>query len=221
MRIALISDVHANHDALSAVSDLLHGADRVVCLGDLTGYYSQVNEVFDFIRALEPVCVLGNHDWYVLHGCPEDAPDAVRFGIDLALRLLDDDHRRWLATLPWCWGGEIGGFACLFTHGSPWRPLEDYLYEERLEPGPFADFDYDLIAFGQTHRPLLYTDRQPYLVNPGSIGQSRHAPALACAVLVDSSKRSFTPIERPYDPTHVISLARRHGAAGWIEKHLR
>lgn len=221
MRIVLISDVHANRDALEAVSDLLWSADRVVCLGDLVGYYGQVNQVLDFVRRIEPISVLGNHDWYLLHGCPEGVPEAVRFGIDLADRLIDPDHRRWLATLPWCWGGDIDGTSCLLCHGSPWRPLSDYLYENSLESARFAQFDYDIIAFGQTHRPTLSTDHRPRLVNPGSIGQSRHAPAKACALIVDTNPLTFTPVERAYDPTEVIALARRYGAADWIEKHLR
>lgn len=221
MRIVLISDVHANRDALEAVSDLLRSADCVVCLGDFVGYYGQVNQALDFLRALEPVCVLGNHDWYLLHGCPEGAPEAVRFGIDLADRLIDSDHRRWLATLPWCWGGDFDGASCLLSHGSPWRPFRDYLYENRLDSSRFADFDYDVIAFGQTHRPLLVTSCRPRLVNPGSIGQSRHAPATACALIVDTRPLTFTPVERAYDPSAVMALGRRYGAADWIEKHLR
>ncbi len=220
MRVVLISDLHANRDALEALSDVLAGADRVLCLGDLVGYYAQVNETLDYLRELEPICVLGNHDRFLLQGCPDDAPEAVRFGIDLADRLIDEDHRRWLATLPWCWGGELAGVSYLLSHGSPWRPFSDYLYEDRLESRRLAEFDYDVIAFGQTHRPLLHTTARPRLVNPGSVGQSRHSAARACAVIVDSEPLELLPIERSYDPSRVIAAARRLGAGAWIEKHL-
>ena len=221
MSIVMISDVHANHEALTALSDLLRSAERVICLGDFVGYYAQVNEVFDFLRPLDPICVLGNHDSYLLQGCPEDVPEAVRFGIDLADRLIDPDHRRWLATLPWCWGGEISGVSCLLSHGSPWRPLTDYLYADRIDRPRFADFSYEVIAFGQTHRPLLLTEQHPHLLNPGSVGQSRHAPAVACAAVIDATPLRVRRVERGYDPTPVMALARRHGAPEGIEKHLK
>jgi predicted phosphodiesterase len=221
MRIVLISDLHANRAALAVLSDVLESADRVVCLGDFVGYYADVNPVLDRVRELDPIAVLGNHDHFLLHGCPAEAPEAVRFGIDLADRLIDPDHRRWLASLPWCWGGDVAGISCLLCHGSPWRPLSDYLYEDRIERFRFAGFDYDLIAFGQTHRPLLSTDRRPRLVNPGSVGQSRHAPARSCALVVDTDPLTFTQVERAFEPTATIARARGYGAADWIEKHLR
>jgi hypothetical protein len=82
-----------------------------------------------------------------------------------------------------------------------------------------GDFAFDLIAFGQTHRPLMIAG-QPTLVNPGAVGQSRHQPALACAARFDSDSMSITPIAVPYDPQPVIELARSHGAADWITRHL-
>ena len=109
MRLALISDIHANFEALRALSDVLAEADQVLCLGDLVGYYCQVNEVIDYLRSLNALCLMGNHDNFLLHGYPPDALPAVRFGIEFADRVIDAGHRQWLASLPLAWGGFLGG----------------------------------------------------------------------------------------------------------------
>ncbi len=220
MRIALISDIHANFEALSVLSEVIHEADRVFFLGDLVGYYCQVNEVIDYIRGLEAVCVLGNHDQFLLAGCPLGVPDAVRFGIEHAARVIEPGHLRWLSGLPLLWGGDVGRRTFLLCHGSPWSPLEDYLYDDNSKLEDLSRFRFDVIAFGQTHRPLLRRTDKGLLLNPGSVGQSRHAAAVACMGLFDTERSQPEMVERPYDPTAVIALARKQGAGPWITKHL-
>ena len=61
MRIAVVSDIHANLPALRAIQGQITETDMIVCLGDLIGYYCQVNEVLDWIRTRDVFCVRGNH----------------------------------------------------------------------------------------------------------------------------------------------------------------
>src|SRR5690242_15353113 len=107
MNILVISDLHANYEALQAIRPAVAQADLVVCFGDLVGYYCQVYEVLDFMRGLTAITIRGNHDEYLLSGCPPDVPEAVRFGVDYANRVIDPAHRRWLAALPLVWGGML------------------------------------------------------------------------------------------------------------------
>ncbi|MDQ6832939.1 MAG: metallophosphatase family protein [Chloroflexota bacterium] len=220
MRLAFISDIHANAEALGALADVLGAVDRVICLGDLVGYYCQVNEALDMVRGMNAQCVLGNHDSFLLHGCPPDANDAVRFGIAHADRVITADHRAWLAQLPLTWGGMLGGRTILLAHGSPWRPLADYLYTDSPLLAGLDAFSYDVVAFGQTHRALVRNERRPFLLNPGSVGQSRDMPGYACAFALDTETMAVTRLERPYDPARTIALARHQGAGDWITKHL-
>jgi predicted phosphodiesterase len=64
MRIAVISDIHANLEALQAVLTRIEvlKADKIVCLGDIVGYNADANECVDIIRTMKIRCVLGNHD---------------------------------------------------------------------------------------------------------------------------------------------------------------
>jgi putative phosphoesterase len=220
MNIFVLSDIHANSDALEALKPALRQAELVLCLGDFVGYYCQVNEVLDFLRSLPAIGVRGNHDQFLLSGWPPSAPEAVRFGIEYADRVIDADHRRWLAGLPLIWGGLAGGRSALLSHGSPFRPLDDYLYPNRIPEVPLEKFDFDGLAFGQTHRPYLDTSKRPFLLNPGSVGQPRHRPGVACAARWDTAAATIELVECPYDPTPVIKLARENGAGDWITEHL-
>ncbi len=220
MQIALISDIHANFEALSLLTEPLDAAEQIICLGDLVGYYCQVNEVLDFVRERKALCILGNHDYFLLKGCPTNVPAAVRFGIEYADQVIRPEHRDWLATLPLVWGGMLDGRSFLLAHGSPWRPIEDYLYADNPALEGLRAFDFDVVAFGQTHRPLWRSERRPYLLNPGSVGQSRHAPARVCMALLETETMNVTMLERPYDPAQVIEQAKQAGAGNWVEKHL-
>ncbi len=173
------------------------------------------------LRAWNAHCILGNHDWFLVNGVPGEANDSVRFGIEFADAVIDADHRAWLSGLPVAWSGQIGSQFFNLVHGSPWSPLHDYLYPDSPKLEQLDCFDYDVIAFGQTHRPYLRDGAHPRLINPGSVGQSRHKPNVACAVLMDTGTGECLPIERPYDPNHVIRLARSRGAGAWVERHFR
>jgi len=221
MLLAFISDIHANFEALSSLSDELSKADKVLCLGDFVGYYCQVNEVIDYIRNLDSICILGNHDHFLLHGYPQDALPAVKFGIDFAKSVITPDNYQWLTSLPLTWGGLIGGLSILLNHGSPWNPLHDYLYSNNQALTCLDTFQYDVISFGQTHRSLLRFDHKPFLLNPGSVGQSRDVLAHACAIFVDIPSMNITKIERRYNVTTVVEKALENGAGEWITKHLQ
>lgn len=230
MRIAVVSDIHANLPALRAIQGQITDTDMIVCLGDLIGYYCQVNEVLDWIRTRGVFCVRGNHDDMLFTGKCEGLSAAVRFGIDYADRVIDSDHRKWLSALPLSWGGFLGQpdsasrLSALLFHGSPWSPLSDYLYANSEKIAQLFDFAYDLLAFGQTHHPLLIQRERRLILNPGSVGQSRHRPAVACAAVLDFTSRHGLEcrlLESEYDPSPVISFALENGAGQWIAKHLR
>lgn len=220
MRIAIISDIHANYEALFSLSDMLEKSDQIICLGDLIGYYCQVNEVLDYVREHNVRCVVGNHDDYLLRGCPPNVPLAVRFGIEYADRVIDPDHRRWLASLPLVWAGKLEAHSFFCVHGSPWHPLEDYLYADNPLLSSLDGFGFDVIAFGQTHRLLQKTNTKPFWLNPGSVGQPRDLPGSASIVIIDSRTLAVEVVRRPFESGKVIGLAIQHGAQDWIRKYL-
>lgn len=222
MKLAIISDLHANFEAIEAISADLARADAILCLGDVLGYYTQVNETMDWVRSRVTHCILGNHDHFVLHGCPPCCPDAVRFGVDIAVESLDSNHADWLAKLPLTWQGTLDGCSMLLVHGSPWNPLTDYLYADHPRLGELDALEPCVVAFGQTHRFLERRSAGRLRINPGAVGQSRDIAtrACACAVMLDTRSLEVTRVIRPYDASRVVQLSAGRGAGPWIGKHL-
>ena len=74
MRLGVISDIHGNYPALKQVIIELHklNCDKIICLGDVAGYYSMINECVDLLRKEKIVCIKGNHDSYLMGegSCP-------------------------------------------------------------------------------------------------------------------------------------------------------
>lgn len=100
--IGIISDIHGNYVALQKVLEELDDMDikEIYCLGDVVGYYSQVNEVCDELRARNVQCVMGNHDWYMVAKsfCPrsKSVNDCLRY----QRKIITEDNLRWLSTFP-------------------------------------------------------------------------------------------------------------------------
>lgn len=99
--IGIISDIHGNHVALSAVLARLDemGVSEIVCLGDVGGYYCQVNECCDALQSRNIFSLMGNHDWYLASGesCPRS--NSANRCLDYQRQVLGEANRNWLASL--------------------------------------------------------------------------------------------------------------------------
>ena len=200
MRIAVLSDIHANMPALEAVQADLTDIDQVWVLGDIVGYGPQPNEVIAALQAMGARSVLGNHDGAAI-GMVEAAyfnPDA-RTAIEWTAQAIDDNARAYIATLP-----EIRRDGDLTAvHGSPRDPIWEYITSPGIAAANFAAFETRLCLFGHTHVPVAYRlvddavealpglpgdvvalDGSRALLNPGSVGQPRDGlPDAAYAIL--------------------------------------
>ncbi len=102
MRIGLISDIHGNYEALKSVLselDKLH-VSEIYCLGDVVGYYSQVNECCDELRNRQIPCIMGNHDWYLAGGgfCPRSK--SVNDCLVYQRKVISEENLNWLGNFP-------------------------------------------------------------------------------------------------------------------------
>lgn len=216
---AVISDVHGNAEALrSVLADIeSRSIDRIICLGDTIGYGPEPVACVDLVREKCAWSLMGNHDFGVLYeptnfnpGAEaaaywtrdqfdaEPDPEAREARYDFLSRL----RVRVVETPP---GGE---FPILAVHGSPRRPINEYIFPDDAMTAPEkleAIFDrVDKIAIvGHTHVPGVFTDEPDFyppgelgdstyvfsaeekaIVNVGSVGQPRdHDPRASYAIL--------------------------------------
>lgn len=200
MRIAVLSDIHANLAALEAVRADLPKVDEVWVLGDIVGYGPQPNEVIAALQELGARSVLGNHDGAAIETVDATYfnPDA-RAAIEWTRDVIDDNARAYIATLP-----EVRRHGQLTAvHGSPRDPIWEYITTAGIAAANFDAFETRMCLFGHTHLQVVYRELDGEvetlpgaagpavelnggrsLVNPGSVGQPRDGiPDAAYAIV--------------------------------------
>ena len=218
MRIAVISDIHGNLDALTAVlKDIDHCAvDHIVCLGDCIGYGAEPEAVVQRIAALGCPTVLGNHEAAALDpGVLDWFNTAARRSMELTMRLLSARSLRFIAGLP----ETIERWDARFVHGFPpdsvWRYLFQVSPEEINEW--FAVMPERICFVGHTHRlelvggdgkrirrtglppgPVRLDAALRYIVNVGSVGQPRDGTPEAKYVLWEPERDRLESRSVPY-----------------------
>jgi diadenosine tetraphosphatase ApaH/serine/threonine PP2A family protein phosphatase len=226
MRIALLTDLHANREALTAC--LAHaqrqGAGQYAFMGDLVGYGADpawvVDTVMDYV-ARGAVAVQGNHDEAATRATPPQMHAEARETIAWTRRQLDASQLAFLAGLPLT--REQGDM--LFVHASAHEPGKwEYVTGVEQAGRSLRASGSRVVCSGHVHAPALYRRadggrmgayrpaagarvplraQHQYLVIPGAVGQPRDGNCAACYALYDNETRELFYFRVPYD----------HGAA--------
>jgi putative phosphoesterase len=212
MRIAIISDIHSNIQALAAILEHIDSQkpDLIVCTGDLVGYGANPNEVIDLLRRRNIVTIMGNYDDGVGNrkiqcGCDFDSEEAAQAGAaSLSWTVLNtrEENRKWLANLPSLLEMTIGQTKVLFSHGSP-RKINEYMLEnkEALHREILLDYPADVIISGHTHLPFHKEYDGRHIINAGSIGKPKNGrvEAMYTMLTVEKGRVNTNFISIPYD----------------------
>jgi diadenosine tetraphosphatase ApaH/serine/threonine PP2A family protein phosphatase len=222
VRIAVISDVHANLYALEAVLGEIdrEPPDAVWCLGDTVGYGPRPNECCDLIRERADPVLIGNHDLVAL-GSEEVAlaefnPEAAEASLWTAKQLSEESRAFLEALEPTAARDGVQLF-----HGSPRDPVWEYVLTELVAAESFALTEAPLVLVGHTHVATALRlddarleggvapegfeaelDRGRWLLNPGSVGQPRDGNPQAAFLELDLAakrarfRRVAYPVER-------------------------
>jgi diadenosine tetraphosphatase ApaH/serine/threonine PP2A family protein phosphatase len=243
VRILILSDIHANLEALEACLEAAPEHDRVFNLGDIVGYGANPNEVTERARELGEVFVRGNHDKAAtgLTSLEDFNPVAALAALWTG-KQLSPDNFEFLRTLPQGPVAPLDNLQCV--HGSP-RDEDEYVLMRRDAYSILADAAEPLIFFGHTHLQgaywmddvhqregtvaLQYPSSQgpqhfqfslapaaKYLVNPGSIGQPRDGDPRAAFALYDTEARTVIFHRVPYN---IAKTQQKIRAAG-LPEHL-
>jgi len=222
VRFGIISDIHANSEALIAVLGALDGlgVDSILCLGDIVGYGPDPDICVEKVLKRSAAVVRGNHDkaaaglldlaWF--NRMARQAALWTRGAMNPAnLRLVRD--------LPQ--GPREVGEGVLICHGTPYDE-DEYLMESRAATRSYAYLDENhpdvrICLHGHTHQPIVIarrpgekpqvhvwkerTDLEPgvtYLINPGSVGQPRDGIELASFGILDTVGRAYKNLRAAY-----------------------
>lgn len=227
MQILLVSDIHANLQALEAVIAAAPQFDVVWNLGDIVGYGANPNEVVNRVRKLGGFVVCGNHDRACSGGMT--FRDVLNFSwlascsADWTEDVLSSENKKWLSQLP---RGGVGSLErnVLRVHGAP-HYEDHYILNEIDARTALKTTSAKIIFFGHTHRQegwiskrhkpvrvrpqfqshseaekfeLPLQEKHRYLVNPGSVGQPRDGDWRAAFAVYDDARSLLTWYRVPY-----------------------
>jgi len=242
VRILILSDIHANLEALEACLAAAPAHDRVFNLGDIVGYGANPNEVTERARTLGDVFVRGNHDKACTDLISLEGFNPIAGLAALWTRQqLRPESFDFLRRLPEGPVLPLPGVQCV--HGSP-RDEDEYVLMRREAFSILAHVEFPVTFFGHTHvqggfwiddsqeseGAIEMTYKSPegiqqfklelsaagkYLINPGSVGQPRDGDPRAAFAAYDTDKRSVIFYRVPYD---IEKAQKKIFAAGLPER---
>ena len=220
MRLAIISDIHSNLEALTTTLDLIgqRTVDQTVCLGDVVGYGANPKECLALVRERCSVVILGNHDLAAANlSAAENFTANARKAIRWTNEVLSEEEKKYLRALPYT--AELEDI--LLVHGSPYEPEEfHYVLSVWDAVGCMRSFTQKICFIGHSHVPDIFTENGRalsvgpdgrYLINVGSVGQPRDGNPMLSFGILDTDGWTYENIRRAYD---VESAARKIIAAG-------
>ncbi len=238
MRVAVLSDIHSNLEALEAVlaaADEM-GCDRMLVLGDIVGYGADPDAVIDRLAAREAITIAGNHDLAATGAFDVSwFNDAAAAAIAWTKNSMSPDSKEFLSSLDPIRETEHG----LLVHGSVRDPVAEYLLSAEEAAASFELAPFSLAFFGHTHLPTVFrrgpdarvmgwvlgegevielAPGERYMLNPGSVGQPRDRDPRAAFIVFDGEKAVGHRVGYPID--RAAKKIRAAGLPGWLSDRL-
>ncbi|MGV3754375.1 MAG: metallophosphoesterase family protein [Verrucomicrobiota bacterium] len=206
MRYAVFSDIHGNLPALQAVLRDAegNGCEGYLCAGDIVGEYDWSNECVELVRSIGAVCVKGNQDEYCASGMALDGfNEKARERVRATREALSERAKEWLIKLPLV----VDGNEFTLVHGSLDHPERwGYVFDKSAAAASFMGQKSAVCFNGHTHVPVCFEKDQSvrggtytqvdfrrgtkYLVNVGSVGQSRDGVVKSSYVIYDADEKT-------------------------------
>ncbi len=219
MKIAVISDIHGNLDALESVLEKIKqkGCTKIFCLGDIAMAGPEPKETIKKIKEL-----MKTEDFYIIQGNTDKMLSVFSFETYNSLcemnivmgaayladsQLLDSAEKKFLADLPEIMRIELFGIKILLVHGSPRQNNENIYPDMKLEEVEemIKGTDADVIFCGHTHMPCGYqTNTNQTVVNVGSVGRPFSKTPDSCFAVMDiNEETSSFEIEHEFSAYNV------------------
>jgi putative phosphoesterase len=216
MKVAILSDIHANIFALDAVYEDFDsvGIDQILVAGDLVGYYYWPNEVVTRLSEDRRArCIRGNHE-DILDLCIADERQCINFsekygsGYARCVETMHPTMLSWLTSLPRSLDVTVEGVTFHLSHGAL-GSTDTYLYPDAAV-GVLDDnlSTSDYTVFGHTHYPFICYKDGRVLLNPGSVGQPRDRGGMASYFIVNLDNGVVQPRRVAFDIEPIVNAAK-------------
>lgn len=229
MKILIITDIHANYQALIAVLNQFGDADEIWCIGDIVEIGPRPAACIDLIQASCRHVVQGNHDASFVAFDPEDAPPGWN---GWEYHQATPDHLTYLNDLPTNVTAEADGRAYLLVHGSPENPLTGRM-DPDTDPAVLraaAQHTRSGIICGHTHMAMITEIDGKSIVNAGTVGQPRDGDYRAQCMILEDGVFTYHLVDYDLDamesdyrassmPVHVQEEWIRHTRSGIVDRH--
>ncbi|WP_149276972.1 metallophosphoesterase family protein [Pareuzebyella sediminis] len=213
MKIAIISDIHGNVDALREVLKKAkkEHVEHLLILGDLVGYYYHPDKVLELLSEWSYDIVKGNHERILedLVAQPKMS-ESIRLkygsGHQEAIDKLTDQQLTFLSGLPETKSVQFNGISMLMCHGSPWAN-DDYIYPD-CDTETILKCDskeYDFVLIGHSHYAFAIKNANSILLNPGSVGQSRQIGGKASWAIINTANGCLQIVTTDYDSEKLLN----------------
>jgi len=212
MKIAILSDIHGNIDALEEIMKLpeFKSCDLRINAGDMVGYYFEPRSVLHMVQGGNFRTVKGNHELMLQKARSDDkflAAVSSSYGVghEIALDQLDEFDLDYLDSLPLELALKAPEGNLFVCHGSP-QSVDDYIYPDTLLSSNQFELDKEIrwLVCGNTHWQMVREEGDLLIVNPGSVGQARDRSGLAHWATLDTVSSEVVFYQTKYDVSSLI-----------------
>jgi diadenosine tetraphosphatase ApaH/serine/threonine PP2A family protein phosphatase len=229
VKLAFISDIHANLEALEPVLEDVetHSPDETICLGDIVGYGADPSDCLKLVRERCSTIILGNHDEAAFN--PDQAMYFnfhARVAVEWTYKTLTEEERNYLKTLPFTASKED----ILCVHATPDQPDQwEYIIDEVDAENIFSSFSERLCCLGHSHVAAIYPENSDLeqsdpayraVINVGSVGQPRDRDPRASWCLIDTDTKEISIRRIEYDIDAAAGKIRKAGLPPQLAERL-
>ena len=215
MKIAILSDIHANSFALQSVLNEIdrQKIQKLIILGDIFGYYPWAVETYQMLSSRTATAIKGNHDVLVLQkDMPNPCPPYWRAAKDNERTLKEKCPAAitWLKNLDLKMEMAIEDISFSLFHGTPDDPSEGRFFPDNEETYPWFPKKREILLLGHTHYPLEKSFPEGgMIINPGSVGQPRDGDPNSSWCILETKNLSVNWQRTKYNYQEPIELLEK------------
>ena len=222
MILPVISDIHSNLEALERVLEKID-SERILCCGDIVGYYTKPDECIEKINQLKTISVTGNHDLACVTGNANGFNPYAKEAIYWTRKVIKDRNVEFLRNLKHKIRLKIDNVNIMIVHGSPRDPINEYIFPY-IPDSTLKSFleseNVDILIMGHTHVPFAKKFGDKLVFNPGSVGQPRDGNNKASFAFLDVPNKEVEIHRVEYNIDEVVTSLGDEKLSSFLGKRL-